>query len=468
MSGQHTTDHPALAPTPLDDEFNMLLQEGIAWLYRANPFWAALISSNNLRLGFVPPALATTITTAATDGYNQVWLSRPFFEKIFKLVGTGNRAAPLLYVVLHELAHIMADHCSEYHKGSMPNIDLAALAVDYQVYDMLYRDGFSPPSMLHARPINHVFDRNYQVPTGTEGFYGDPNLRTVVPDADDVLAIYKYLEKIAPKGGGGGSGKKGSPQGGAMSGDVMPELADDGGDPAEGDDDQDGGADGKLPTQGKPSQARESMIAEAVMTAKAIGNMSSAAQRMADALTKSKTPWQKQLANLMSNASMRAIERKKSYRRIGRRTRPSSGPYAVKPGRIQDPKPGVLLVADSSGSIGQADLNKFASECEAILASGKVGYIRVIYCSTEVDDNGEVFKPRDKVRLKPNYSGGTDFEPVWHWQRKHEPDVAAIVYLTDLMGSFGPSASWPKKVPVIWGATTNAHPPFGKTVRIGG
>lgn len=464
-----------LAPLPLDDAMNMLVQEFTAWLYNANPFWAAMLSSPNLRLGYVPPALQGIIDTAATDGYTTVWLNRKFFEsEVFpRCAATGvQRVSAVGYVLLHEIAHILADHSSEHHRSNMTDKKTTEMAVDYQVFDMLAKDGFMSPNMFDACPIDMVYT-NRQVRPNTIPFYGDANMRKHVPDGDDVLKIYEYLLKQQSGGKGKGKGK-GKPNPGAMSGDVQPENSPGVGGEGDGDGDGDGQAAGNvLPSaspnavpSAPPQNMRDEMIANAVIAAKTIGNMSHTANRFADALTKSKTPWQRQLANLMSASCARAQDRKRSYRRIGRRTDPSTPDYAVKPGRIRDPKPGILLVADSSGSISDKELQKFAAECEGILASGKVGYISVIYCDTVVCDKGEKFTPRQKVRLVPGSSGGTDFEPVWHHQRKHYPEVAAIVYLTDLYGSFGDKKSWPK-VPVIWGATTELHPPFGKPVRIG-
>lgn len=472
MSGQF--NHTALLPLPFDDKMNLLMHEGIAWLYSNNAFWAALLSSPNLRVGYVPPALESVMSTAATDGYNTIWINRTFFEKTLVPLADANKASlagTVLYVLLHEVAHILADHTNERVVGYMTDLDTRCMAVDYQVYDMLAKDGFLHPPTFDPCPIEDANKKRKMV-ANKFPFFGDQHMRRHCPDTDDVVKIYDYLCKNnsgasgAGSAGGGGAGSAGG-GGMGMHGDVQPEhspdnQSDDGnGNDAAAQPSAEGSS--QLPQQ----QAREEMIAAAVMAAKTIGNMSYAAERAADALTKSKTPWQKQLANLMSASASRAQERKRTYRRIGRRTQPTVKPYPVKPGRIKDPKPGVLLVTDCSGSISQPELHKFAAECEAILASGKVGYIRVIYCDTEVTDNKELFKPRDKVVLKPTSSGGgTDFEPVWHWQKKHMPDVAAIVYLTDLYGAFGDKSTWPR-VPVIWGATTHQHPPFGKAVFIG-
>lgn len=474
-------NHTALLPLPLDDKTNLLLQEGIAWLFNRNAFWAAVLSSPNLRLGLVPPALEDQMTTAATDGFTTIWLNKKFFDALFKLADTAgvNKAGVLLYVVLHEAAHILADHTNERINSHMKEHNVRAMSVDYQVHDILAKDGFMHPAIFDACPIDEVWDKKRKSAPGKFPFFGDTNMRTHCADADDVIKIYDYLLQQQQQNGGGGSGSDGSGDG-VMHADVQPENSPGnqpgvqpenspdnqpgGQDDGEGDGDEGGIGAGAQP-QPSPQQARDDMLADAVMAAKTIGNMSYAAERAANALTKSRTPWQKQLTNLMSASASRAQERKRTFRRIGRRTQAASTAYAVKPGRIRDPKPGVLLVADCSGSISTEELHKFAAECEGILASGKVGFIRVIYCDTVVTDNGECFKPRDNVVLKPTRSGGTDFEPVWHWQRKHMPDAAAIVYLTDLYGEFGDKSTWPK-VPVIWGATTPMHPPFGKAVRI--
>lgn len=480
MSNQQTGE--AYLPTPLDDQTLLLLQEGLAWLYNANPFWAALASSPSLRIGYVPPALEGKITTAATDGYTTIWLCPKFLRgELFAKADAHNdsRAGALLYVVLHELAHILADHVSPRIVNYMTEPKIRNVAVDYQVFDVLARDGFMPPALFEGCPIDKVFDRSRRTNSGKFGFYGDAQMRSHCADADDAVRIYDYLVQSSDQQSQQSQQSQSAGEGTSnLSGDVQPEHS-----PGGADNQQNGvpsspsspsspslPSQGDVPASGPGStpldQARDEMIANAVIMAKTIGKLSVAGQRAANALTKSKTPWQRRLANLMGASTARAQERRRTYRRISRRTMPTRSPYAIKPGRIRHPKPGVLLVADCSGSVSHDELRKFAAECEAILASGKVGYIRVIYCDTKVTDNRETFKGRAKVTLKPTTTGGTDFEPVWHWQRKNEPDVAAIIYLTDLYGSFGPKETWPK-VPVIWGLTTRQHPPFGKAVYIG-
>lgn len=422
-----------------DDEMQMTVALVVAHLFKVNPFWGAILANDKLRLGYVKPEMESDITTAATNGYDAIAINRAFAASLAVMAKAHGlpETAPIGYVLLHEAAHIVADHVSAYHMNSMPDQGIAAMAVDYQVHDMLLRDGFVPPVVFDMFSVNDVKKRR-QPQGGKQAGIGDPALHSVVPKADDVVEIYKFLKEQGQE-----QEQDQSQAPGSMLGDVRAGEA----------------------RVGEVDAARSALVAEAVLTAKTFGSLSAAGERAAGALGKSRTPWQKQVMRLAANAASRSVKRTRTYRRIGRRTAASAADYIVKPGRVKQKQPGLLVAVDSSGSIDDRMLGVFAAECERILATGVVSSINVIYCDTEVTDRKEVFRAGQKVVLRPSSSGGTAFEPVWAHQRAHYPDVAAVIYLSDLYGSFGDKSSWPK-VPVIWGATTDVVPPVGTVVRV--
>ena len=124
----------------------------------------------------------------------------------------------------------------------------------------------------------------------------------------------------------------------------------------------------------------------------------------------------------------------------------------------------VVVAVDTSGSIGQRELDHFFTELRGILEDVQPSTVHLVWCDAKVHHVDELDSASDLQGLKPHGGGGTAFEPVFQWvsQQNFTPD--ALVYLTDGMGSFPPSAP---TYPVVWGDIYgHVKYPFGDVVNI--
>lgn len=127
----------------------------------------------------------------------------------------------------------------------------------------------------------------------------------------------------------------------------------------------------------------------------------------------------------------------------------------------------IAFIVDTSGSIGQKQLDVFSGEINGIDSITKSSKV-VIYCDTKVA-HVENFDEFDDLELKPHGGGGTDFRPPFKYIDNHGLEPKMIIYFTD-----GYCDSFPKHepdCPVIWalydGKTKEGfHPPFGDVLEI--
>jgi len=121
-----------------------------------------------------------------------------------------------------------------------------------------------------------------------------------------------------------------------------------------------------------------------------------------------------------------------------------------------------VVALDTSGSIGQKELQNFLSEVYGILKSfGRVD-LWAVSCDAMVRNPQPIESTYDLETYKPVGGGGTDFRPVFQWVQEHLPTADFVVYFTDGMGEFGED---PGK-PVLWVMTTEVEAPYGVTVRL--
>jgi hypothetical protein len=218
-----------------------------------------------------------------------------------------------------------------------------------------------------------------------------------------------------------------------------------GGEKVEGEDD--------VPADAKASQLERRAIEEA--TAKTIieasqkspGSIPAEVLRAAEqVIERSKTPWQQILAAHLR----RATERRRGLRdyRYQRPSRRQSvhgwGAGAPVLPSTFEPVVEVAVVVDTSGSMGQAEMQAALVEIDSLLRASRNG-VRVMSCDCEVQDSGKVTRAADAAKLLKG-GGGTDFRPAFAALEKHRPAVTVVV--TD---GYGPApATAPTWTDVIW------------------
>jgi predicted metal-dependent peptidase len=91
--------------------------------------------------------------------------------------------------------------------------------------------------------------------------------------------------------------------------------------------------------------------------------------------------------------------------------------------------------------------------------------VQFVQCDAEVNDVTEY--TRESLPLKVTYKGrgGTSFYPVIEYINEHHPNVAALVYLTDLeacQDDFGDKPHYP----VLWVTTQAEEAPYGEVIKM--
>lgn len=119
----------------------------------------------------------------------------------------------------------------------------------------------------------------------------------------------------------------------------------------------------------------------------------------------------------------------------------------------------VMIFIDTSGSISDNELKQFMSVALSIPYPKEIYFI-------DADIQGEPIKIRTvtgifKRKIEAKGGGGTDFRPAFQLAEKKK--AKAIVYLTDMFGTFPDKCS----IPTVWvTATEDIKPPFGEVVNI--
>jgi predicted metal-dependent peptidase len=122
----------------------------------------------------------------------------------------------------------------------------------------------------------------------------------------------------------------------------------------------------------------------------------------------------------------------------------------------------IIIVVDTSGSLGTKELEQFAGEINAIASKAQPESIRVIYCDAAVQGVEEC-GPSEPIRLSPKGGGGTDFVPPFKWVEDNGIEPKCLMYLTDLCcHSFPPAPDYP----VLWVTDSRKAAPFGETLRM--
>jgi predicted metal-dependent peptidase len=130
----------------------------------------------------------------------------------------------------------------------------------------------------------------------------------------------------------------------------------------------------------------------------------------------------------------------------------------------------VAIAVDTSGSIGQAEIDQFAGEITQILQEFAGLDAKVFYIDTHLHiDAIEEFGSNDfPIELHPKGGGGTDFRPVFDYYEKQSEVPTCLIYFTDMWCSSYPQNT--PQFPVLWANTTSempyGPPPFGSVIHI--
>ncbi len=364
------------------------------------------------------------VPIAATDGV--ALLLNP--EEFFKL-----SLQERIFVVAHEIAHCMFDHCGQgwalHLRSKVP-----------------YQDGtelpYSPEIMNIAQDlvINDLLIES-KVGKFNTNWLHDKSMATY---SDSAIDVYRKLFKA-----GGGGGKKGNPVKVVTTGQRFDDHL------------QPGTSKGKDPNEAagdRNAQEWKVAIAAARDSAKAQGMLPAAMERLFNDMLEPAISWQDKIHSFFTRkVGGSAYDFRKPDRRFVPR-------QIYIPSRSGHGAGDIVVAVDTSGSIGQPELDRFMAEVRGILTDLKPKRVFVLWIDAKLHKVDEVEDPGDISSLKPHGGGGTDFNPAFKWVDDNFIKPDALVYFTDL---YGP---WPAKAPgypVLWARTDpRVTPDWGDVVDV--
>ena len=356
--------------------------------------------------------------TAYTDGINKKY-GRAFLQTICPTQAEVNG------LILHENLHIGLRH--HLHGADMfkEDGDKANKAADYVVNDMITEISKKYPELV-------------QLPRG--GLY-DPQYHNM-----SMREIYKLLK--SKKGGGGGGGKpdkegeKGSGSGG-------------------GEYEFDKHDFGKPMTQ-EEAKEMEGKIDRAIREGALLaGRLGIDLPRSISDMLNPVIDWKKELAEFVTSSCKGKDEY--TWRKFNRRLI-SNDIYLP---TVENETIGEVVVAiDTSGSIGQEQLNAFASELVSICEAVSPDAVRVLWWDTKVHGEQLFTDNYDQIgsMLKPLGGGGTRVSSVAEYINKKKINAECVLVFTD--GYLESDVVWNISAPTLWMVTENRNwtPPSGKKV----
>jgi predicted metal-dependent peptidase len=374
------------------------------------------------------------VPIAATDGVNLLLNPKEFFSNKYTL---GNR----VFVVGHEVLHAVFNHPGMMHMWSkrkyvtypsgkkIPfNGDLMNIAMDHVINAILIESKlgeFKKGEWIH-----------------------DPQIATA---KDSVIDTYAKLYKMGKGGGRGSGGSAGQGAGNGRGFDIILK-------PGEGD-----GKDADQADQDRSEHEWQTAIAAGIAAAKVQGKLPAGMALVFGEVLEPVVDWTDKIQSFFARkVGCDSYDWRKPDRRLILRD-------LFAPAMSGHGCGTVVVGVDSSGSItGEPKtLDRFMAEVSGILEEVKPRQLFLLWCDAavhradELEDAGDL----NVVRAKgPLGGGGTSFVPVFDWIEKNQIEPDALVYLTDMYGTF-PSVA--PSYPVLWGSISKDIPaPFGEVVEV--
>jgi predicted metal-dependent peptidase len=356
--------------------------------------------------------------TAYTDGINKKY-GRAFLQAICPTQPEVNG------LILHENLHIGLRH--HLHGADMfkEDGDKANKAADYVVNDMITEISKKYPELV-------------QLPKG--GLY-DPQYHNM-----SMREVYKLLKSKKGGGGGGGKPEKEGEQGSGSGGGEYEFDKHDFGKPMTQEEAKE--MDGKI----------DRAIREGALLA---GRLGIDLPRSISDLLNPVIDWKKELADFVTSSCKGKDEY--TWRKFNRRVI-SNDIYLP---TVENETIGEVVVAiDTSGSIGQEQLNEFASELVSICEAVSPDAVRILWWDTKVHGEQLFTDNYDQIgsMLKPLGGGGTRVSSVAEYINKKKINAECVLVFTD--GYLESDVVWNISSPTLWMVTENKNwtPPTGKKV----
>ena len=194
-------------------------------------------------------------------------------------------------------------------------------------------------------------------------------------------------------------------------------------------------------------------VAQAAQAAKMMGKMSAGLERLVGDLLTPKVNWR----DVLQRFVVKARNDERSFSRPNRRFI-QQGLYL--PSISGEALGEIAFAVDCSGSIGQEEINQFASEIITVWDDQRPTKVHVLYFDSEVS-HYDCYDRDTMPDIRPHGGGGTAFSPVFQYMAENNIDPVACVFLTDLCcNDFGDAPDFP----VLWVSTHADQAPFGEIV----
>jgi predicted metal-dependent peptidase len=330
-----------------------------------------------------------------------VFYNEKFFESLTPAEAKG--------VLAHEVMHVANLH---HTRRAHRDIKKWNKACDYAINQMLIDSGFVLPDGV-------LIDKRF-----------------VNMSAEDIYA------QLPNEPNGQGNGNNGTGQGN---------------DPGQCGGVQDAPAETQTEMQQRETETKQ-LIAQAAQAAQAQGKLPAHLKRFIDEMLEPVVSWVDVLNNFITEIARNDYSFKMPNNRYIAQNLYMPTLRNVEKGKF-------VLMVDTSGSINETLLNKFAAEMQNILTD-VAHTISVMYIDSELyEQHIQEFESDDELKLTPQGGGGTDFKPGFEYLQKELIECAAVVYFTD-----GYCNSFPDTpdAPVLWAVHNNKKfaPPFGEIVHI--
>ena len=382
-----------------------------------------------------------------------------------------------IWVLIHEIMHCLLGHFTRM-QGPKYNRELANIAQDYAINYMITNN---LPDMKDSMPNIALYDEKYAGMSAEE-------IYDLLEKDINAQKLKQFDQVLKPNEGQQGDGQPGDGQTSKGEGKGKEKGEGEGSGSADGEGDGKGSGEGdgkefgegstlevggEKETEQKEGQGGGGMSDKELsehwkgIANSAKGKMPAGFQRAISDTYDTKMDWRQQLKRFLSQISNRMSYRGFSKRHI------HSGTYV--PGlKRNDGDMGIMVVAfDTSGSVGDEELNAYATELINMKRQVNPEKIYVIYADASVANvqefNKNITEQELRRQLEPKGGGGTDFRPVFEWIEKNlikrGKKVNVLAYFTDGYGDFPTKPKY--HMETIWLIyKSEVVPPFGNTIRL--
>lgn len=405
------------SPPPLSQERLKSLQlkcdSGRWFCLSRSPFYGQLMMSLQDRMSYAIP-------TAATNGETIIW--NPYFLE--KLTDQEVR-----FVLIHETLHCAYGHIWRFpplidDKGNKKKDEKGNIACDHAINLSISASGI-----------------DVKMP---EGGLADIKYKGLAEEE-----IYRLL----PDSQGKGYGPKGDPTGEF----IEPGDGGEDGKDKNGDGDKKG-KDGKGGMNLRDEWERRLIQAAQAAKASGQGNLPADLQRILDDRMAVRIDWRNEMVDFLKTS----LSIRNDWTRSPNKHAHSP---VIMPRKRRDTISFVVFVRDTSGSVDDFTVSLFNSMIDQCIA--EMGCCGLIFDCDTIIHHEYPIGPGLEVSKTAKGGGGTDFRDPFkrtiQLQEEGE-NIAGLVYLTDLAGSFPDVAP---EFPTLWlSITKDSIAPFGRTVYI--